>query len=460
MARRFAEWFAVHMSNFAFGWVWKEWCVWSFHLHNSLFNKTNKFRIPDLALSTRHPKRTFMRHAVELEVRLSYHDRILKTLPPGMQVPEAGVISELAPGPDYEYDDAGTFFGFHLRNKKIRLLTPTTGKPYHDAAQSILNLFRGRAKAEDVISHLDTLKSTLLESAAEDEGGVGVPVDVDTVARNIAVQSLLHVGARSFSHLLNAIERYLPLLRSIAGGESGGGAGGVGAVGKAEEAKMGILSAVARFWRGNRQMVGIVFDKFMQYQIVDPSEVVVWTFRHRDEGAGDDEEGRFLSGWEWELVRGALDKANGRVASARRKVVALRKEEDDARAREKAGFGVVVDVGMGMGGAMEVDGDAAAAKTGLSCFSIMFFFHSGNLYMVHRRSHCRKSRAHDRSQGVRDADEGAEDGAFACFGRVHLLSGRRRCESQGQGGDQGKCVVGSRELGKRRVEHVGDVGMV
>lgn len=26
-ARRFAEWFAVHMSNFGFAWVWKEWCV-------------------------------------------------------------------------------------------------------------------------------------------------------------------------------------------------------------------------------------------------------------------------------------------------------------------------------------------------------------------------------------------------------------------------------------------------
>ena len=26
-AQRFAEWFAVHMSNFGFKWVWKEWYV-------------------------------------------------------------------------------------------------------------------------------------------------------------------------------------------------------------------------------------------------------------------------------------------------------------------------------------------------------------------------------------------------------------------------------------------------
>lgn len=27
VGRRFAEWFSVHMSNFNFQWVWKEWFV-------------------------------------------------------------------------------------------------------------------------------------------------------------------------------------------------------------------------------------------------------------------------------------------------------------------------------------------------------------------------------------------------------------------------------------------------
>ena len=27
LARRFSEWFAIHMSNFAYQWVWKEWSV-------------------------------------------------------------------------------------------------------------------------------------------------------------------------------------------------------------------------------------------------------------------------------------------------------------------------------------------------------------------------------------------------------------------------------------------------
>jgi len=50
-----------------------------------------------------------MRRAIEFEIRLAYHDRILKTLPESMQVQNAYVISEQAPGPAYEYEDPGGF---------------------------------------------------------------------------------------------------------------------------------------------------------------------------------------------------------------------------------------------------------------------------------------------------------------------------------------------------------------
>lgn len=33
VVRRFTEWFAVHMSNFGFNWVWKEWYVRLSSLH-------------------------------------------------------------------------------------------------------------------------------------------------------------------------------------------------------------------------------------------------------------------------------------------------------------------------------------------------------------------------------------------------------------------------------------------
>lgn len=48
-----------------------------------------------------------MRRAIEFEIRLAYHDRILKTLPEVMQTPDAYTIADQAPGPAHEYDDPG-----------------------------------------------------------------------------------------------------------------------------------------------------------------------------------------------------------------------------------------------------------------------------------------------------------------------------------------------------------------
>ncbi|KAJ8515083.1 hypothetical protein ONZ45_g7452 [Pleurotus djamor] len=299
VSRRFAEWFSVHMSNFGFQWVWKEW-------------------IPDLSLDPHHPQRTYIRHAVEFEVRLAYHERIHKTLPPDMQDPAANVIAAQPPGPEFEYEDAE--------------------HPQHDLAQSVLDLIRGRAKPEDVIAHLDSLKNSL-ESANV--------LQVDSVVRSIIVQSLLHIGSRSFSHLLNAIERYLPLLRHIASA----GTSSTGSSGNAE-AKSDILTAAASFWRKNRQLVGIVFDKLMQYQIVDPTDVISWTFNYggiiSELNTPSSVKGLTLAGWD--LIHSALDKANGRVVISRRKVTTLRKEDDENRAQAQARSGET----------MEVDADAKA----------------------------------------------------------------------------------------------------
>lgn len=216
---------------------------------------------------------------------------------------------------------------------------PSIAHPYHDAAQSILGLLRGRSEIENVISALESHRNSLAESAHD-------MANLDSVLRSIAIQSLLHTGSRSFSHFLNAVERYLPLLRNLAAGgiSSNGGTPNL-------EARMDILSASAQFWKRNRQMVGIVFDKLMQYQIVDPTDVVSWAF---GSGLGNGEGPLKVDYRQWDLLKAALDKANGRVMIAKKRVIALRKEEDENRARAN------VDGATG-GTSMEVDTDV---KTG------------------------------------------------------------------------------------------------
>ena len=323
IADRLANWFSIHMSNFNFMWVWKEWygCYWTLAVLSLI-----SIRIGDLNLCTQHPKRAFMRRAVEYEIRLSYYDRIAKTLPEQMQSPDAYVLPDMAPGPAFTYDDPGeaccTFPSAFAKNLR-------SASPHHEAAQGVLNLLRGRAKAEDVMSHLEELKNNL-ETVESD-------LNVTNVVRSIAVQSLLHIGSRSFSHFLNAIERYLPLLRNLA-------AGGISvASGSSSEARSDILSAVLAFWKQNKHMVVIVLDKLMQYQIVDPPDVIRWAFFHAGPHVGGVPH-HGCNSFQWDIIKGALDKANGRVAIARRKLTMLRKEDDDNAARAKASHGGTMDI--------------------------------------------------------------------------------------------------------------------
>src|SRR5258708_40159305 len=103
-----------------------------------------------------------------------------------------------------------------------------------------------------------------------------------STTRSITVQCLLVLGARSFSHFLNVVERYLPVLHAVSG---------------TPDAKFEILEIVSGFWRRNRQFIGIIFDKLMQYQIVDPVDVVSWAFE--GDGLGERSEG--LSTFQWEV---------------------------------------------------------------------------------------------------------------------------------------------------------------
>ncbi|KAG8935874.1 hypothetical protein FRC02_005873 [Tulasnella sp. 418] len=282
VAKRFAEWFAIHMSNFSFNWVWKEW-------------------IPDLSFAQAHPQKRFIKRAIELEIRLSYHDRIKGSLPADFLEPEPNVFPQEPPAGDYEYD--------------------STDHPYHNEAEALLNLVRGRSKADEVLKHAESMRNNL----------TGPPTNLSphmaaTVVRSISMQVLLHVGSRSFSHFLNAIERYLSLLRSISNREPSTSSSALDVT----QAKAEILDIASRYWRRSSQMVAIVFDKLMQYQVVDPEDVVSWSFR------GQSRDHARLSAKEWDILKAALEKANGRVLVAKGKVQSVKKVEEDAKARLKA----------------------------------------------------------------------------------------------------------------------------
>ncbi len=64
---------------------------------------------------------------------------------------------------------------------------------------------------------------------------------------------------------------------------------------------------------------------------------------------------------QWDLLKGALDKGNGRVSIARKKLTVLRKEDDDTRARAIAEDGA----------SMEVDTEAKKSNFVFLCLCVI-----------------------------------------------------------------------------------------
>lgn len=173
-----------------------------------------------------------------------------------------------------------------------------------------------RSSPSEVIDEVNRIREQLAQ-------GAYTPETADQTARAVTFQTLLNVGSRSFSHLLNAIERYLPLLRDLA---------------KPAGAKEQLLDETQKFWQQDEQRILIVFDKLMQYQILDPVDIINWCFASAPaEDTGMDghagKKSRWFSTFKWEALRAAVDKANGRVIVAKKRVATLRKEDDETRAK-------------------------------------------------------------------------------------------------------------------------------
>ena len=62
LENRFLDWFSHHLSNFGFTWKWTEW-------------------VDDVYLPDLHPRKAFIRGAIDKEIRLSFAQRIKNTLP-------------------------------------------------------------------------------------------------------------------------------------------------------------------------------------------------------------------------------------------------------------------------------------------------------------------------------------------------------------------------------------------
>lgn len=266
-----------------------------------------------------------IRRVLELEIRLSYFDRIKLTLPESYLSGAAGVYPQEAPSPDFTYEADGS-------------------SALQAQGSELVQLMRGRASIEEISELLERWKADMAA------GEIGLePLDEDTAertARDIVFQALLSVGSRSFSHFLNILERYIVLLRTLT---------------KSASARLDLLRSVGRFWARNSQFAGIVTDKLLQYRIVDPVDVVAHIFEGEQPALDAPAQQRDWADINaWHTLRSTLEKVQIRVAGANGRLDALRKKEEDRLDAERAKR-AVGDAGDGAGGEMATDDPMAAA---------------------------------------------------------------------------------------------------
>lgn len=296
--RRFAEWFSVHLSNFNFNWNWKEW-------------------IPDMELLLTSPKLAFAKRIIELEVRLAYYDRIKTTLPEQIQ---QRLLASEEPGPSFTYG--------------------TEDHPFRERALKLIQSLRARATAEVILAELESFKkdispeanNSFLPLTDESDGNmvkVATVEQAEIVIRDILMQAVLSLGSRSFSHLLNVLEKYHPLLRQMT---------------TSPVMRLVVLSSTARFWSRSPQWIQICVDKLLQYRLIEPTDVIKFVFSPpiglpelilQSSAERDASRDWSTFNW-WELIKLTVNKVNGRVDQVQKRLETLEKEEIDKAEKKKA----------------------------------------------------------------------------------------------------------------------------
>lgn len=126
---------------------------------------------------------------------------------------------------------------------------------------------------------------------------------------------MLHVGSKSLSHVLAAIERTKDRLTDIGA--------------SSEAARSQILTSVMEYWAAHPGVAITIVEKLLNYSILAPSVVINWTLV----GFAGKNHGDALSkGYIYELVFNTVMKVTGRVRQlANKKIaaIALSSESDD-----------------------------------------------------------------------------------------------------------------------------------
>lgn len=155
------------------------------------------------------PQSCFVREVLEKEIRLSYYERIKSMIPENLHT----LIPETAPSPHFKFNN--------------------TDDPLNAKSKVIIDSLRTKKSVEEV---RDLLSKNKEDAATEGK----TEIEQQSYVRELFIQSLLLVGSKSFSHILNVVERYLDVLRFL---------------NSTPEGRLHTVQILASFWKDNTQVI-------------------------------------------------------------------------------------------------------------------------------------------------------------------------------------------------------------
>nr|CAG4650844.1 EOG090X03JL [Simocephalus serrulatus] len=241
---RFVSWFSYHLSNFQFRWSWDDW-------QNCL------------SLEKDHPKAKFVSEVFGKCLRLSYYKRVNEMVP--------DCYSPLLPPKPEPY------FKYQLEGGN--------GLPGASQVQTLTELLRKKPTPEEVLELVQQLPNPL-----KDDDGDMEPSH-NPLAIEVFVQTLLHLGSKSFTHTFAGLAKYHSVFKHICDNE---------------EAQICMLRQVYELWQHHPQFLGVVVDKMLKTQIVECCAVANWIFSR-------DMAPEFTRSYIWEVLHLTIRKMNKHV---------------------------------------------------------------------------------------------------------------------------------------------------
>ena len=173
--------------------------------------------------------------------------------------------------------------------------------PFAAEGREIAALLRRKAQDEEIQPVIERIHALALDNS----------LDPLVASTDVFVTSVLHVGSKSLSHVLAAIERTKDRLTDIGAAS--------------DAARSQIISAVMAYWSAHPGVAVSIIEKLLNYSILVPVAVINWALTNH---AGATKGDALARAHVYELVFNTVIKVTGRVRQVVQKAAAQGQQPD------------------------------------------------------------------------------------------------------------------------------------